>query len=137
MTQIEATAKIALVGGGPAALTAAIALARRGIRTTFFERDAHPEIAPRFNPDRSYAIDITGHGLKALRHIDACTYFDERVLQFKGIKLGREAGEWNLPGWIGSRGDILRSLMALVVEKYSEWISFEYECPVTSVDVLT
>ncbi|MEH2244074.1 NAD(P)-binding protein [Nostoc sp.] len=46
MTQIEATAKIALVGSGPAALVAAITLARRGIRTTFFERDAHPEVAP-------------------------------------------------------------------------------------------
>ncbi|MEH2184213.1 FAD-dependent oxidoreductase [Nostoc sp.] len=134
---IETPAKIAFVGGGPAALTAAIALARRGIRTTFFERDAHPEVAPRFNPERSYAIDITGHGLKALRHIDACPYFDQRMLQFKGIKLGREAGEWNLPGWIGSRGDIVRTLIALVEEQYSEWISCEFECRVTSVDVLT
>lgn len=41
-----------------------------------FERDAHPEVAPRFNPDRSYTIDISGHGLRALRHIDACSYFD-------------------------------------------------------------
>ncbi|HYN07029.1 MAG TPA: NAD(P)-binding protein [Vicinamibacterales bacterium] len=64
--------RIALVGGGPASLVAAIGLARRGIRTSVFERDAHPEIAPRFNPDRSYTIDISGHGLKALRHIDAC-----------------------------------------------------------------
>jgi NADPH-dependent 2,4-dienoyl-CoA reductase/sulfur reductase-like enzyme len=30
-------------GGGPAALVAAIALARRGIATTLFERDQHPE----------------------------------------------------------------------------------------------
>ena len=133
----ETIAKIALVGGGPAALVAAIALARRGIRTTFFERDADPEVAPRFNPDRSYPIDITGHGLKALRHIDACAYFDAEMFQFKGIKLGREAGEWNLPGWIGSRGNIVRSLMALIVEKYSEYISYEFECRVTSVDVLT
>lgn len=59
------TAEIALVGGGPAALVAAIALACRGVRTSVFERDAHPEVAPRFNPDRSYTIDISGHGLKA------------------------------------------------------------------------
>lgn len=75
-TNVEATADIAFVGGGPAALVAAIALARRGVRTTVFVRDAHPEVAPRFNPDRSYTIDISGHGLKALRHIDACAYFD-------------------------------------------------------------
>ena len=132
----ETTAKIALIGGGPGALVAAIAFARRGIRTTVFERDAHPEVAPRFNPDRSYAIDITGHGLKALRHIDACTYFDEKMLRFKGIKVGKEAEEWNLPGWIGSRGDIVCTLMAVVEEKYSQWISCEFECRVTSVDVL-
>ena len=59
--------RIAIVGGGPACLVAAIALARRGISTTVLERDAHPELAPRFSPDRSYTIDITGHGLRALQ----------------------------------------------------------------------
>ncbi|MEH2456794.1 hypothetical protein [Nostoc sp.] len=59
--KIEAPAKIAFVGGGTAALTAAIALARRSIRTTFFEGDVDPEVAPRFNCDRSYPIHITGH----------------------------------------------------------------------------
>jgi len=132
------TADIAFVGGGPAALSAAIALARRGVRTTVFERDAHPEVAPRFNPDRSYTIDISGHGLKALRHIDACAYFDDRMIQFKGLKIpGGGTEEWTLPGWTGSRGDILRALMALVDEKYREWISVAFECRVNSVDVLT
>ena len=86
---------IALVGGGPSALVLAIALARRGIRTTVFERDAHPEVAPRFNPDRSYTIDISGHGLRALRHIDACSYFDDRMIRFKGLQLPNGAkDEW-------------------------------------------
>lgn len=86
--------------GGPAALVAAIALARRGVRTSVFERDAHPEVARRFNPDRSYTIDISGHGLKALRHIDACAYFDDRMIQFKGLKIpGGRTEEWILPGW--------------------------------------
>jgi hypothetical protein len=96
----EGTPTIALVGGGPAALVAAIALARRGIRTSVFERDTHPEIAPRFNPDRSYTIDISGHGLKALRHIDACSSFDDRMIRFKGLKIpGGGTKEWTLPGW--------------------------------------
>jgi 2-polyprenyl-6-methoxyphenol hydroxylase-like FAD-dependent oxidoreductase len=134
----EATAEIALVGSGPAALVAAIALARRGVRTAIFERDAHPERAPRFNPDRSYTIDISGHGLKALRHIDACAYFDERMIRFKGLKIpGGRTEEWSLPGWTGSRGDILRALMALVEDKYKEWISLNFECRVESVDVHT
>jgi kynurenine 3-monooxygenase len=132
----EATAEVALVGGGPAALVAAIALARRGMRTAIFERDAHPEVAPRFNPDRSYTIDISGHGLKALRHIDACAYFDARMIRFKGLKIpGGRTEEWSLPGWTGSRGDILRALMALVEDKYKEWITLEFERRVESVDV--
>lgn len=124
--KVDATADIAFVGGGPAALVAAIALARRGVRTTVFERDPHPEVAQRFNPDRSYTIDISGHGLKALRRIDACAYFDERMIQFKGLKIpGGGTEEWTLPGWTGSRGDILRALMALVEEKHQNWVSCE------------
>ena len=67
----EGAADIAIVGGGPSGLVLAIALARRGIRTTVFERDAHPERPPRFNPDRSYTIDISGHGLVRVQHASA------------------------------------------------------------------
>lgn len=131
-----ATPAIAFAGGGPASLVAAIALARRGVATTIFERDQHPEVAPRFNPDRSYTIDISGHGLKALRHINACSYFDERMIQFKGLKIpGGATEEWTLPGWTGSRGDILRALVALAEEKYKQWITFNFECRVSAVDV--
>jgi kynurenine 3-monooxygenase len=130
------TGEIAVVGGGPAGLVLAIALARRGIRTTVFERDAHPEVAPRFNPDRSYTIDISGHGLRALRHIDACSYFDDRLIRFKGLKIpGGRTEEWRLPGWTGSRGDILRALMALLEERYREWVALEFESRVNAVDV--
>ena len=131
----EAAPKIAIVGGGPSGLVLAIALARRGIPTEIFERDPHPEIAPRFNPDRSYTIDISGHGLKALRYIDACPSFDERMIQFKGLKIpGGATDEWTLPGWTGSRGDILRSLMA-VVEKSDDRIQIAFESRVIAVDV--
>src|SRR5215210_8388972 len=102
----EGPARIAIVGSGPASLVLAIALARRGVRTTVFERDVHPEAAPRFNPDRSYTIDISGHGLLTLRHIDACPYFDDRLIRFKGLKLtGGATEELTLQGWTGSRGD--------------------------------
>jgi len=129
---------IALVGGGPSALVAAIALARRGIRTTIFERDQHPAIAPRFNPDRSYTIDISGHGLKALRHIDATRHFDERMIRFKGLKIpGGTTEEWTLPGWTGSRGDILRSLTAVLEERHQPLVTREFETRVTAADVRT
>ncbi|MFN8456832.1 MAG: NAD(P)/FAD-dependent oxidoreductase [Anaerolineae bacterium] len=134
--KVEGTADIAIVGGGPTGLVLAIALARRGIPTTVFERDTHPEMAPRFNPERSYTIDISGHGLRAIRHIDVATYFDERLFPFKGIKMMDQGiAEWNEPGWTGSRGDIVRSLMAPITEKYLDYITCEFECRVTAVDV--
>jgi 2-polyprenyl-6-methoxyphenol hydroxylase-like FAD-dependent oxidoreductase len=132
----ERAADIAIVGGGPAALVLAIALARRGIRTTVFERDVHPEMAPRFNPDRSYTVDISGHGQRALHYIDASAYFDARLLPFKGIKVvGQETQELTEPGWTGSRGDIVRALMAAITEQYQDWVAFEFESQVTEVDV--
>jgi kynurenine 3-monooxygenase len=129
---------IAVIGGGPAGLVAAIALARRGIATTVFERDAHPELAPRFNPDRSYTIDITGHGLRALRHIDATGHFDDRLLPFRGIQYGgRVVEDWPGPGWTGARGDILRALAAVISDRHKDAVHVEYGCRVSEVDVLT
>jgi 2-polyprenyl-6-methoxyphenol hydroxylase-like FAD-dependent oxidoreductase len=94
---LDGTAGIAIVGGGPAALVAAIGLARQGIRSSVFERDMHPAIAPRFNPDRSSTIDISGHGLKALRHTDVCSYFDDWMIRFKGLQVpGGGTKEWTL-----------------------------------------
>jgi kynurenine 3-monooxygenase len=126
---------IAILGAGPSGLVLAIALARRGLHSTVFERDVHPDIAPRFNPDRSYTIDISGHGLKALRYIDACDEFDDRMIRFKGLKIpGRGTEEWTLPGWTGSRGDILRALMAVLEEKHGGWANIEFESRVDSAD---
>lgn len=126
---------IAIVGEGPSGLVLAVALARRGLRPSVFERDVHPDIAPRFNPDRSYTIDISGHGLKALRYIDAGAEFDDRMIRFKGLKIpGRGTEEWALPGWTGSRADILRALMAVLEDKHGGWVNFEFESLVESAD---
>jgi 2-polyprenyl-6-methoxyphenol hydroxylase-like FAD-dependent oxidoreductase len=130
------TATIGIVGGGPASLVLAIALARRGISTTVFERDLHPDRAPRFHPDRSYTIDTSGHGLRALRHIDATSYFDERVNRFKGIKiLGKLSEEWTEPGWTGSRGDYQRALMAIIKDRHQDNIALHFETNVEALDV--
>jgi len=127
---------IAIVGGGPAGLVAAIALARRGIQTTVFERDVPPDAAPRFNPDRSYTIDITGHGLRALRHIDVTPYFDAGMLPFKGIQYqGRVVDDWPEQGWTGSRGDIVRSLMAPIAEHYRKYVDLAFSSRVTALDI--
>ncbi|GAA3688064.1 hypothetical protein GCM10022224_061700 [Nonomuraea antimicrobica] len=129
-------ADIAIIGGGPGGLTAAVALARRGVRSTVFEREGHPESMPRFNPDRSYPIDLTGHGLRALRHIDAVAHFDAHMTPFRGITFaGRVIDRWSEPGWIGSRGDIMRALMSLVEERHRDLIDFEFESDVRALDV--
>ena len=127
---------IAIIGGGPGGLTAGIALARRGVRSTVFERDCHPDRMPRFNPDRSYPIDITGHGLRAVRHIDAVAHFDAQMIPFRGIRQGRRLIDpWAEPGWIGSRGDIMRALMSVVEERHSDLIDFVYGSDVRTLDV--
>jgi 2-polyprenyl-6-methoxyphenol hydroxylase-like FAD-dependent oxidoreductase len=129
-------ADIAIIGGGPGGLTAAIALARRGARSTVFEREAHPQRMPRFNPDRSYPIDLTGHGLKAVRYIDAVDHFDAHMIQFRGIRNGgRVRDPWSEPGWIGSRGDIMRALMSVAEERHRDMIDFVFDSDVSTVDV--
>jgi 2-polyprenyl-6-methoxyphenol hydroxylase-like FAD-dependent oxidoreductase len=129
-------ADIAIIGGGPGGLTAAIALARRGIRSTVFERNGHPERMPRFNSDRSYPIDITGHGLRALRHIDAVAHFDAHMNPFRGVKYrGRTIDSWSEPGWIGSRGDIMRTLMSFAEERHGDLIEFVFDSDVSTLDV--
>lgn len=129
-------AAIGIVGGGPASLVLAIALARRGLSTSVFEREPHPDQAPRFHPDRSYTIDTSGHGLRALLHIDATDFLDERVNRFKGIKiLGKHSEEWTEPGWTGSRGDYLRTLAAIIQARHSDRVTLHYDSDVTAVDV--
>jgi len=136
MTQTNKN-NIVIIGAGPAGLVSAIAFARRGISTTVIEKLEHPESALRFDPNRSYTIDITGHGLKALRYIDACEQFEQHMIPFKGIRIygSNFIDRWNDDGWTGSRGDILRTLMNLVEEHYTDDIQCEFETEVVSVDV--
>lgn len=62
------TISVAIVGGGPAGLTLAAALAQQGgFGIAVFERADDHFSAETDNPDRSYTIDITGHGLRAAR----------------------------------------------------------------------
>jgi kynurenine 3-monooxygenase len=129
---------VAIVGGGPAGLLMAASLARRGVPAEVFERAEDPMVAPRFNPERSYSIDITGHGLRALRQVEATSYFDARMFDFKGIQQqGRVVDTWMEQGWTGSRSDILRALLDLIEDRHADLVDLHFETPVTAVGVTT
>ena len=83
----RSTVCIAIVGAGPAGLTLALALAvRRSLHVDVFERAADHRSSATFNPDRSYTIDITGHGLKAARYVGLTRKLDDSLIPFLGIR---------------------------------------------------
>lgn len=127
---------IAIIGGGPAGLVLAISLARRGIPSVIFEALDNPLNLEKYNPSRSYAIDITGHGLKAIRYIDAIKDFDEKLIAFDGMKVnGKLVTDWKEPGWIASRGDIVSVLTTIALEKHSDLIDIRFQHRVENIDV--
>lgn len=116
--------RICIIGAGPAGLTLALSLVRRvksgesRIRISIFERAPDHRSAATYNPDRSYTIDITGHGLKAARYIGVTERFDKSLINFYGIRAPFAGVEEKCfePGWTGSRGDICRSLLLELIE---------------------
>lgn len=126
---------IAIVGCGPAGVVSAICLARRGVASTIIDAGDNPLRSATYNPSRSYAIDITGHGLNAIRHVDAGAAFDEHMIPFTGINADRKLVDaWNEPGWIGSRGDIMRVFMLEIQNRYSDLVTFHFNSQVDFVD---
>eukprot|EP00873_Tetraselmis_striata_P024253 jgi/Tetstr1/444517/TSEL_032396.t1 len=131
---------VAIIGAGPAGLGLALALARRGTSRTITVYDLAEDhaTAPRYNPDRSYTIDITGHGARTLEYLDVASRFNRELIKFAGIRgvcLGKDE-PWVGPGWTGSRGDICRTLMAEIKEKHPGKVNFlfETEAHVTDID---
>jgi 2-polyprenyl-6-methoxyphenol hydroxylase-like FAD-dependent oxidoreductase len=106
--------KVLIIGAGPAGLTLALGLQRRSdIEIHIYEKGDNHLLASTFNPSKSYSIDITGHGAKAIRAVDAKERFDKELIKFKGIKMTfmNFIDEYNNnDSWIGSRGDICSAL---------------------------
>ena len=107
--------KVLIIGAGPAGLTLALALQRRSnnIEIHIYEKGDNHLLAPTFNPTKSYSIDITGHGAKAIRAVNATERFNKELMKFKGIKMTfmNLIDEYNNnDSWIGSRGDICSAL---------------------------
>ena len=90
-----------------------------------------------YNPNRSYTIDITGHGFNAARAIGITERFDADLIAFKGIKIApapwmRRLGwgfidePYGSQGWTGSRGDICRSLQAHLLHHYANSVDLHF-----------
>ena len=65
--------------------------------------------------------------------------FDKELIIFKGIDvkaLGKKS-KWDHKGWTGSRGDICRSLIREIREKYTKQVQLLFETRLEVVDVYT
>jgi 2-polyprenyl-6-methoxyphenol hydroxylase-like FAD-dependent oxidoreductase len=77
----------AVVGGGPAGLLSAIALARRGWAVDVFERGAAPPASSDAcwgAGERSYQLGLNGRGQKALRRFGVMDRVDARAASVRG-----------------------------------------------------
>ena len=111
-------ATIGVIGAGPAGLMLTIALMRHvrvPLEVRVFERGPSHDVAARADPDRSYTIDITGHGHRAIDLVDPALRdrFDAELIPFRGVQahvIGRLMPV-DEPGWTGNRGDICAALL--------------------------
>ena len=119
--------KVAIIGAGPAGLTCGLALAKRGLEIKIFERGDNHLDAATYNPNRSYTIDITGHGKKAAEHVGVTERFNRDLIRFRGLQYALPLWTNLAPsktiietyqglGWTGSRGDICRALQAELMQ---------------------
>jgi 2-polyprenyl-6-methoxyphenol hydroxylase-like FAD-dependent oxidoreductase len=130
--------RVIIIGGGPAGLVLAHAFAKRdSFDLTVVDRELNPFESPT-TTDRSYTIDITGHGLRAVRYLDAVERFDQQLIRFKGIQAHRPIRRtipWTELGWTGSRGDILRTLMGDLEAKWPGRVRFQWNAKVDRIDI--
>ena len=70
MLSSKSSMNIAIIGAGPAGLTLALCLSNHlNMKITIFDQDDDYRTKPTFDANRSYTIDITGHGAKVIEHL--------------------------------------------------------------------
>lgn len=140
------TISVAIVGGGPAGLTLAAALAQQGgFEIAVYERAEDHFRAETYNLDRSYTIDMTGHGVRAAGFIRITDRFNTGFIHFKRLKIAPHPWHGRLgaavteepyqgKGWTGSRGDICRCLQAHLLERHADSVALRFGAEASIVD---
>jgi 2-polyprenyl-6-methoxyphenol hydroxylase-like FAD-dependent oxidoreductase len=135
--------KVGIIGAGPSGLTLALALSKReNVHVTVFEKAPDHRNIPSFNPLRSYTIDITGHGARAVKYLNMKDRFDKNLIKFKGIRIPIVQASleetYHGDAWTGSRGDIVKAIQEEIIETTSAHnnvkIHFETEAKVFDID---
>ncbi|MBP7282526.1 MAG: FAD-dependent monooxygenase [Leptospiraceae bacterium] len=124
--------RFGIIGAGPSGLTLAFALSKReNVHVTVFEKAPDHRNIPTFNPLRSYTIDITGHGARAVQYLNMKERFNKDLILFKGIRLPiinpKLEETYHGDGWTGSRGDIVKAIQEEIIEKTSGNVEIRFD----------
>tara|TARA_R110002073_G_scaffold37621_6_gene108392 strand:+ start:4780 stop:6165 length:1386 start_codon:yes stop_codon:yes gene_type:complete len=144
----KAHTEIAIIGAGPSGLMLALSLVTMNkssapLTITLFEQEDDHDLQSRANPDRSYTIDVTGHGRLAIQRIgdELLARFDKELIPFRGIQAHqlRRTLPYSEGGWTGSRGDIcsalLHELKAILEANTSNTnVTFKWQSQATGID---
>ena len=143
MEKNNTTLQVGIIGAGPSGLTLALSLSiRENVQVTIFEKAPDHRNTPSFNPLRSYTIDITGHGARAVEYLNMKSRFDKDLIPFKGIRLPvinpKLEETYHGDGWTGSRGDIAKAILEEIIKHTSSRgnviIHFETEANVKDAE---
>ena len=126
------TLRVGIIGAGPSGLTLAYALSKRAnVHVTVFEKGHDHRKIPSYNPLRSYTIDITGHGARAVEYLNMKERFNKDLILFKGIRLPiinpKLEETYHGEGWTGSRGDIVKGIQEEIIEKTSGNVEIRFD----------
>ena len=81
------TLPLAFASSSTSGLVLALALSKReNVYVTVFEKSSDHKNIPTFNPSRSYIIDITGHGEKAIKYLNVQERLKKILLNSKDLK---------------------------------------------------
>jgi kynurenine 3-monooxygenase len=128
------TARIAIVGGGPAGSLLAIVLARRGFAPVVYERSA--EFSPKASGGRSINLALAARGLAALERAEIAADVAPLLIPMRGRML-HDGGE---PRFLPygqraheeiysiSRAALNALLYRLAAERYGVDFRFEHRC---------